>query len=295
MSSQTKRRVAGGLGLPGIMALLIATAAAVFALSLMTKARTVFPTFHGLSEAHPERPFDNSTYGHLIDWLFNFATYGITLLFVLMCFFLFWSSFNHREGLYKAVYEHGTGRKHLIRTAMVAGAIFFGLDGTLLYNALVDLNTEFYKYPSADEHPLTIEVMAQQWAWNFRYPGKDGKFNTEDDIVTINELHVPVGQPVLLRMQSKDVIHSFYLPNFRNKQDVFPGTTTRLWFEAKQPGEFDIGCAQHCGAFHFKMRALLKVETPEDYAKWEKTETDISVARYDKDDVEAHWGWDWEY
>ena len=102
-------------------------------------------------------------------------------------------------------------------------------------------------------------------------------------------------KPVLLRMQSKDVIHSFYLPNFRTKQDTFPGAITRLWFQAKQPGVFDIGCAQHCGANHYKMRGQLTVDTADRYADWEKGEVAAGMRRFDPGDVEAHWGWDWEY
>jgi cytochrome c oxidase subunit 2 len=96
-------------------------------------------------------------------------------------------------------------------------------------------------------------------------------------------------------MISKDVIHSFYLPNFRQKQDVFPGTTSRMWFQAKQPGVFDIGCAQHCGANHFKMRGEITIETPEKYTDWERVQVAENQRRYDSNDVEAHWGWDWEY
>ena len=68
-----------------------------------------------------------------------------------------------------------------------------------------------------------MEVTAQQWAWTFRYPGADGRFNTADDFVTLNELRVPVDRAVYLQLTSKDVVHSFYLPNFRNKIDAIPG------------------------------------------------------------------------
>jgi cytochrome c oxidase subunit 2 len=169
------------------------------------------------------------------------------------------------------------------------------VDGVLLYNSYVDLHEVFWNFPTAADHPLTVEVMAQQWAWNFRYPGPDGKFNTADDIVTFNDLHIPVGKPVYVRIQSKDVVHSFYLPNFRIKQDAFPGTTTRMWFQAVQPGQFEIACAQHCGANHYKMEGSITVDTPERYAAWEKAQVAESERRYDPGDVDAHWGWEWEY
>lgn len=296
--SQTHRpKIQGGIGLPGMIAGGLTLAVAVMALSLAAQARSTFPTWRGLMGAGPDRPVDVSKSGHLSDWLFDVTTYGVTLLFIIMVGILLWACLNHRDGRegHKAHYEHGIGRHHLILTAVISSAIFFGIDGVLLYNAFMDLHSDFYNYPTEAEKPLTVEVMAQQWAWNFRYPGPDGKFNTEDDIVTFNEMHIPVGKPVLIRLQSKDVIHSFYLPNFRTKQDAIPGTTTRLWFQALQPGNFDIGCAQHCGANHYKMRGLLTADTPEDYARWEKGEGAMAARRYDPTDAEAHWGWDWEY
>jgi cytochrome c oxidase subunit 2 len=294
MSQKKTPGVEGGVGASGIVAGVLTAAVGILGLSLAVNARSNFPTWKALSDAGPGRPFDDSISGHLSDWLFDVTTVGVTLLFVIMVGILLWACFNHREGN-KAHYETGVGRRHLIFTAVVSSLIFFGIDGTLLYNAFIDIHSDFYNYPTEAQHPLTIEVMAQQWAWNFRYAGPDGKFNTEDDIVTLNDMHVPIDKPVLLRMQSKDVIHSFYLPNFRTKQDTFPGAITRLWFQAKQPGVFDIGCAQHCGANHYKMRGQLTVDTADRYADWEKGEVAAGMRRFDPGDVEAHWGWDWEY
>lgn len=292
--SKKKPGIEGGIGMPGIIAGLLTVAVGVIALSLAFQARSSFPTWKALSDAGPGRPYDVSKSGHLSDWLFDVTTVGVTLLFVIMVGILLWAVFNHRED-YHAHYETGVGRRHLIFTAVVSSVIFFGIDGTLLYNSFIDIHTDFWTYPTEAEHPLTVEVMAQQWAWNFRYAGPDGKFNTPDDIVTLNEMHAPVGKPVLLRMQSKDVIHSFYLPNFRTKQDAFPGTVSRLWFQATQPGDFDIGCAQHCGANHYKMRGLLTVDTPERYSDWERGQEALAQRRYDPGDIDSHWGWDWEY
>jgi cytochrome c oxidase subunit 2 len=294
MTQSNRPRIQGGMGLPGFAAAVSTLAVAVLAFALVSQARSHFPTWQALSDAGPGRPYDVSKSGHLSDWLFDVTTYGVTFLFVVMVGILLWVVFNHREG-HKAHYEHGIGRHHLVLTAVISSAIFFGIDGTLLYNAFADLHSDFYNFPAAAEKPLIVEVMAQQWAWNFRYPGPDGKFNTPDDIVTLNDMHIPVGRPVLIRLQSKDVIHSFYLPNFRTKQDAVPGTTTRLWFQATQPGTFDIGCAQHCGAMHYKMRGALTVDTPEAYARWEKGEVAEAMQSFDPGDVEAHWGWDWEY
>jgi cytochrome c oxidase subunit II len=263
-------------------------------LSLIGGSSPRFPTWRALENATVERPIDVSVSGHLGDSLFDFTTKGIGFLFVIMCGVILWASVYHGPK-HKAVYDHGASGKSLVLTAVVTLGILFILDGTLLYNSFVDLSEDFYNFPKESEHPVIIEVYAQQWAWNFRYPGPDGKFNTADDIVTLNEMHIPVGRPVLLRMTSKDVIHSFYLPNFRTKQDVFPGTQSRLWFQAKQPGVFEIGCAQHCGANHFKMRGEITIDTPDKYADWERVQVAENQRRYDPNDVESHWGWDWEY
>jgi cytochrome c oxidase subunit 2 len=247
------------------------------------------------------RPWDVSKDGHLSDWLFNVTTVSLSILFVIMVGIIVWALINHRAG-YKAHFEHGVGRSHLMFTAIISSIIFFGVDGTLLYNAFADIHGAFYNFPTDDQNPLKIEVMAQQWAWNIRYPGPDGKFNTADDIVTINEMHIPVDRPVYVKLRSKDVIHSFYLPNFRTKQDAMPGTTTRVWFQADRLGEVEIGCAQHCGVNHYKMRGTLDILKPADFDAWYKAASDEAKAReriWQSDsnhqvDTEALWGWDWE-
>lgn len=106
---------------------------------------------------------------------------------------------------------------------------------------------------------VPIEVTAMQFAFIFRYP--------EADIIS-GELHVPAGQPVSLRMTANDVIHAFWVPEFRLKQDIIPGQPTLLSFTATRPGSYPIVCAELCGAYHGGMRSTVIVETPEDFANW---------------------------
>jgi cytochrome c oxidase subunit 2 len=241
------------------------------------------------------RPLDASLDGFRSDWGFKFVSIAIGICFVIMVVVIVWSMVMHRERSgHKAVYTHGMGKRHLMFTAALAGAIFFGIDGTALVHAYEDITEAFFKFPTQAENPVQVEVLAQQWAWNFRYPGPDGKFNTPDDVVTLNDLRIPVGRPVLVKMKSKDVIHSFYLPNFRTKQDVVPGAITKIWFQAKEQGHFEIGCAQHCGANHYKMRGFLTITTPDEYERWLKQESAAAQRRYDEADVDARWAWDWE-
>ncbi len=106
--------------------------------------------------------------------------------------------------------------------------------------------------------PLEINIQAMQFAWIFDYPKG----------VETGELHVPLGQPVLLKMKSNDVIHGFWVPEFRIKQDVIPGRTTTVRFTATRVGQYVLNCTQLCGTSHGVMRADVFVDKPEDYQKW---------------------------
>jgi cytochrome c oxidase subunit 2 len=118
--------------------------------------------------------------------------------------------------------------------------------------------------------PLSLQVTGRQFNWEVVYAGPDGRFGTEDDRQLLDELHVPVGVPVKVVLKSKDVIHSFFLPNFRLKQDAVPGRTIEGWFEATQVGKFELPCAMLCGFGHSGMKAWLYVHPPDEYEKWVK-------------------------
>ena len=111
--------------------------------------------------------------------------------------------------------------------------------------------------PPADALPIT--VVAKQWMWKLQQ--RNGRRE-------INELHVPLGEPVVVTMTSEDVIHSFFIPAFRIKQDVLPGRYTRLWFTATQLGEFPLFCSEYCGSEHSQMIGRVVVMTPADYGRW---------------------------
>jgi cytochrome c oxidase subunit 2 len=241
----------------------------------------------------PLRPLDASFDGFRNDALFNITTLMVTVLFVIVSGILLWAIVMHREGRSKARYEQGIGRRHLAFTTIITAVVFFGVDGTLLVDSYLDLDQVLWKFPRAEDRPLEIEVLAQQWSWNIRYAGADGRFGTRDDVVTLDELHIPLGRPVVVHMKSKDVVHSFFLPNFRVKQDILPGVETRAWFAAKIPGTYELGCAQHCGVNHYKMRGFVIAESPDDFAAWLRRQGEIAKKRYDEDDTDAHWGWPW--
>lgn len=120
------------------------------------------------------------------------------------------------------------------------------------------------------ETDLVIRVTAKQFTWLVTYPGPDGRFDTDDDRTFMDELNVPAGKPVQLSLQSEDVIHSFFLPNLRLKQDVLPGRTIFAWLDAGKPGKYELPCAQLCGFGHSGMKGYLFVHEPGDYDRWVK-------------------------
>jgi len=241
-------------------------------------------------------PHDASVDGWRIDHLLWSTSAFVILLFVIMVIWMLMAVFKF-DAEHEAQYDHGNS-KHSVTVALaISSVIFFTVDGNLFYNGMEGLSKAFwdFDYAEAQKDAVRIEIDAHQWAWNARYQGPDGKFNTPDDIITLNDIKVPVGSPVIFELVSNDVIHSLYLPNFRVKMDAMPGQVNRMWFRAKETGEFDIGCAQHCGLNHYKMKALLTVLPRKDYDAW-VTEASADNARgYDPQDTIAHWGWNWTW
>jgi len=111
---------------------------------------------------------------------------------------------------------------------------------------------------------VTVRVIARQWWWEFQYPGS----SPDDLVVTANELHIPVGRPVLLELISRDVIHSFWVPSLHGKRDLIPGHDSTTYIQADQPGVFRGQCAEFCGAQHAKMGFLVVAEAPVTWQTW---------------------------
>ena len=119
------------------------------------------------------------------------------------------------------------------------------------------------------------------------------KFNTEDDVLTMNDLRVPTGKKILFQISSKDVIHSFYLPNARRKVDAIPGRVTKMWVELKKTGLFDVACAEMCGIYHYRMQGKMTVYTPEEYQKWLNVAQMKALEENDPESKDLYWGWAW--
>lgn len=205
-----------------------------------------------------------STFGPAIDSLFMLvlAVTGVAFVLVEGILIYFLIRYRSRPGQ-KAVYVHGSRR---IELAWTVGTGF-----ALLSLAFYQRGTwaEVKQQLPDEATALQIGLSADQFEWNATYAGDDGRLDTADDIAApINILHLPVGQPVILRLHSVDVLHSFFVPQFRLKQDVVPGVTIRAWVEATQTGEFEIACAELCGLGHYRMRGRVTVESPEAFEAW---------------------------
>lgn len=241
-------------------------------------------------------PVDISTSGHLIDSLFYFTTWLILVYFILVCVGLFGFAFKYwNKKSPKPTYLHGTSKKHVAVVAGIGAAVFITIDMQITRMSNEDFINVFAKWPDeSKEEVLKVQVLAQQWAWNYRYAGKDGVFNTEDDVVTLNDLHLPINKKIVFQVTSKDVIHSFFISNARQKVDAMPGRVSRMWIELTKSGKFEIACAEICGTYHYRMASKLTVHTEEDFKTWMREAEEKADQVNDKEDPSRYWGWKWQ-
>jgi cytochrome c oxidase subunit 2 len=139
---------------------------------------------------------------------------------------------------------------------------------TLLFIAIDQMNAWADSKMRKPHIPPTVEVTGRQFEWRLRYPGKDGVLGTPDDLFVVNDLHLPVNEEILVDLKSMDVLHSFFLPNCRVKQDAVPGMKIPVWFRATQVGRYDLVCAELCGWGHYKMKGRLTVEPRAEFDEW---------------------------
>ena len=210
-------------------------------------------------------PENASTYGKEIDSMYELIYWitAVTFILVAVTMIAFIVKYRYREGR-RAIYSHGNTTLEIVWTIVPA----------LILVALTAMSQPLwarikYTTPQTD---LTIQVLAKQFNWEITYAGPDGKFGTEDDKTFDNEMHVPVNKPVVVLLRSKDVIHSFFVPQFRMKQDAVPGREIRQWFEATKPGKYELPCAELCGFGHSGMKGWVYVHTPEEYQQWAKAQ-----------------------
>ena len=205
-------------------------------------------------------PRDISEHGHTIDSLFMFILYLTGTVFVITQLVLSYFSwkFGRDSNDEQVKFSHGSHVLEIVWTILPAI--------TLLFIAIVQMEAwASAKMQAPDMLPM-VEVTGRQFNWDFRYAGPDGELYTKDDFVrTDGKLYLPVNQEVLLKITSADVLHSFFLPNLRLKQDVVPGMDQYMWFKAKEKGGYDIVCAELCGWGHYKMKGRVFFLSAEDY------------------------------
>lgn len=208
-------------------------------------------------------PENVSTFGEEIDSLFYLIYYitGAAFLLVTAFMIVFLIMYRRREGR-RAVYSHGNTTLEIIWT-IIPAAVFVGLS----FMSVSSWGRIKGEAPPSD---FQVQVTAKQFNWEILYPGLDGKFGTEDDYKIDNDMHVPVNKAIHVILKSQDVIHSFFLPNLRVKQDAVPRRDILVWFEATKPGKYELPCAELCGFGHSGMKGWLFVDTPEEYEKWVK-------------------------
>jgi cytochrome c oxidase subunit II len=219
---------------------------------------------------HPDwwLPPNVSTIGYEVDHLF-FIILGITgVVFIGTQIALFWAMFRYpaREGV-KAFYFHGSQRLEVIWTIIPSAILVF----IALYQMGTWASIKFRT--SAPKVQPLAEVTARQFQWIMRYPGRDGRLGTEDDLHLVNDLRFVKNTPVVIHLKTKDVLHSFFLPQMRIKQDAVPGLTIPVWFDANKAtptgSEYELVCAELCGWGHYKMRGRVTVyETQAEWQKW---------------------------
>ena len=210
------------------------------------------------------------------------VVFSAVVLFMAYCVF----RFHHRDGR-RAAYE--PENKKLESWLGIVTA--FGVAAMLAPGLFV-----WYQFVTVPEGAAEFEVVGQQWQWSFRLPGKGGRLglsdpqyvspdnplglnpndpNGQDNVVIIgDDLHLPIGKPVKLLLRSIDVVHDFWVPQFRAKMDLMPGLVTHFWFTPTRTGTFEILCAGFCGIGHSQMRGNVVVENESDYQAWlEKQQT----------------------
>lgn len=210
-------------------------------------------------------PANIATFGADVDRLFYLIYYIVGAWFVVLQAALLWFIVRYRRRAHPtATHARGESRGELA-WLLVPAALVLALDFSI--DAASDTVWRAVKLdlPRGD---LQLAVTAKQFAWTIDYPGRDGQLGTGDDFSLLSELHVPAGRDVRVTLRSSDVLHSFFLPNARLKQDAVPGRSIDLWFNLTTPGRYELACAELCGFGHYTMKGSLVVHAPADFEQW---------------------------
>lgn len=230
-----------------------------------------------------------SEHGYLVDHMLEVCHWFMAVLFVGWSIFFLYTIWRfHRSRNPRANYHgvHSKASAHLEFSVVLIEAVLLLGFGIPLWGKRVAQQN----FPDAGE-ALRVRAVAEQFAWNFHYPGPDGVFgrqkldlvggsnplgidpndpNSKDDIISKNELHLINHKPTVIEITSKDVIHGFALQQMRISQDAIPGSKIPAWFRPIKKGQYEIVCSQLCGTGHFSMRAMMMVEDQAEFDAWMK-------------------------
>ncbi|MBI4209595.1 MAG: cytochrome c oxidase subunit II [Deltaproteobacteria bacterium] len=203
-----------------------------------------------------------STLAPKVDVLYDFILWISLISFVAVIGALIYFVFRYRRRTESDKTPYITGHsvaENAVAVGLLAVVMAIFAWGWIGYKEIIQSPAE----------ALEIQILGRQWLWQVEY---------DNGRTLVNELVVPKGKPVQLIMTSADVLHSFYVPDFRLKQDLVPGAYTKLWFEATEAGEHQVFCAEYCGTAHAQMFAKVKVLEPEEYARWQAEGGQAQVA-----------------
>ena len=243
-----------------------------------------------------------STHGGQIDGMIAWVHVFMLILFVGWGGFFTYALVRFRRSRHPVANYTGV-KSHTSNYAEIGVAV---VEAILLFGFAIPLWAARVDIMPAESEALVVQVTGEQFAWNMHYAGADRVFGrtdtklldlqsnplgldrsdpaAKDDITTVNQLYLPVNRPIIVRLRSKDMIHSFGVPEFRVKQDAIPGLTIPIWFipnvttaemrtrTGNPEFEYEIACAQLCGLGHYRMRGFVTVQTAEEFQKWVQDE-----------------------
>lgn len=210
-------------------------------------------------------PVNASSFGGQIDSVYHYILVLVIFWFIVTEGLIlgFCLRYRRRPGQ-RSVHVRGD-RKGQLAWVLVPALVVVCLDFSIDASSHRVWHAIKLEQPPPD---IEVAVTGKQFNWIFTYPGQDGKLGTVDDVTIESELHVPVDKVVRLTLTSQDVIHSFWVPNLRLKQDVVPGRHIPIWFKATKVGTWEIACSELCGFGHYSMHGTLVVHDPAEYARW---------------------------
>ena len=223
-------------------------------------------------------------------------------VFVAVCLFMTYCifKFSYKEGRRAEYKPEDKKLERILTWATTVGVVALLAPGLIIWN----------QYVNVPKNALEVDVMAWQWGWQYRLPGEDGKLGTtkvinindnnpfgintddpygQDDVIIQSDvLNLKTNRPVKILLRSVDVLHNWYVPQFRSKMDAVPGVVTFYWFEPNKVGEYEVLCAEYCGVGHYAMRGTVIVQDEKNYNQWLSEQETFSefVAKLNKLEIE---------